>query len=250
MKKFTVYMHVFPNNKIYVGITCQLPKYRWDYGCGYKAQKYLYNAIKKHGWENIEHIIVAEMLTKEEAEKIEIDLIKYWDTTNCKNGYNISTGGGATGKGVKFSEERKKKIIKKLKGRKVSLETRAKISESLKGQKQSQETKDKRAKSLKGKKRSEEYKRKASERLKGKPTGISPSKETREKMSKASMNSHNKPVIQYDLEFKKIKEFKSLTCVKLELGIAIENISSCCRGKRKTAGGYIWKYKKDIINNL
>ena len=65
---YTVYMHKNKiNGKVYIGITYQNVKYRWrKNGEGYKKQKF-YNAIKKYGWDNFEHIILFENLTFEEA---------------------------------------------------------------------------------------------------------------------------------------------------------------------------------------
>jgi hypothetical protein len=37
-----------------------------------------YNAIKKYGWENIKHEVLFEGLTKQEADKKEIELITYY----------------------------------------------------------------------------------------------------------------------------------------------------------------------------
>lgn len=91
-KKYIVYCHIFPNGKKYVGVTCQRPNQRWRNGEGYKGSKAVYNAIKKYGWENIDHKIVYEDLTKEEAEKTEIRLIKEWNTM-VPNGYNLCSGG-------------------------------------------------------------------------------------------------------------------------------------------------------------
>ena len=53
-----------------------------------------------------------------------------------------------------------------------------------------------------------------------------------------------KPVIQYSKSGEFIKEWKSVTDVENELKIYHSNISACCRGKLKSAGGYVWKYKK------
>ena len=39
------------------------------------------------------------------------------------------------------------------------------------------------------------------------------------------------------------KKFNSLIEAEKEYNIKYQNISECCRGKRKTAGGYRWKYK-------
>ena len=49
MRKYTVYKHTSPSGKVYIGITCRKPKYRWNNGKGYKEkdQRLFYNAIKK-----------------------------------------------------------------------------------------------------------------------------------------------------------------------------------------------------------
>lgn len=53
------------------------------------------------------------------------------------------------------------------------------------------------------------------------------------------------PIIQFDKNLKYIKEWKSATEIKKELGIDPSSISKCCRGKQETSGGYRWKYKSD-----
>lgn len=53
-----------------------------------------------------------------------------------------------------------------------------------------------------------------------------------------------KPVIQYDKTGKIIKKHISLIEAQKATGIKNGNISLVCNGKRKTAGGYIWKYEK------
>ena len=52
-----------------------------------------------------------------------------------------------------------------------------------------------------------------------------------------------KKVQQYDLQGDFVREFKSTQEASRILKISQGNISVCCRGKRKTAGGYVWKYK-------
>lgn len=119
---YVVYLHVNKENKkTYVGITCQKPEARWgSNGIGYKnyyysTQNYFYNAIKKYGWDNFEHIILFENKTKEEAERLEILYIKVLMSNNKTYGYNISNGGSSIGK---HTEETKLKI-KISNGRKV-----------------------------------------------------------------------------------------------------------------------------------
>ena len=52
MGEYTVYMHVFPNGKKYVGITSQDVSRRWRDGEGYEGQV-VYGAILKYGWNNV-----------------------------------------------------------------------------------------------------------------------------------------------------------------------------------------------------
>jgi len=53
----------------------------------------------------------------------------------------------------------------------------------------------------------------------------------------------SKPVLQYDLNGNFIREWPSGLKVEEELGIDQGNISSCCLGKIKTAGGFVWRFK-------
>ena len=80
------------NGKKYVGQTKhgKNPKEkRWKSGDGYKCCTYFYNDILKYGWNNFEHEIVAENLTKDEAYSMEQKLIFELDTRNPSVGYNI-----------------------------------------------------------------------------------------------------------------------------------------------------------------
>lgn len=131
------YLHIFPNEKLYVGTTQrEKVELRWgSNGYRYKKNKHLYSAIQKYGWENVKHqVIVCE--TPEEMWAMEIELIKKYDTTNPEHGYNHSTGGensthGCVGyyKNKHLSPEHRKKISESLKGRTIPEEVRKKISE-------------------------------------------------------------------------------------------------------------------------
>lgn len=55
--------------------------------------------------------------------------------------------------------------------------------------------------------------------------------------------SLSKPIIQYSLNGDKLAEFDSLSDASNQLNIKIGNISSTLNGKRKTAGGFKWKFK-------
>ena len=52
-----------------------------------------------------------------------------------------------------------------------------------------------------------------------------------------------KPVAQYNKDTENlIRIFPSAKAVQKQLGFSDANIGKCCRGQRKTAYGYIWKY--------
>lgn len=52
----------------------------------------------------------------------------------------------------------------------------------------------------------------------------------------------SKAVYQYSLDNKLIRKWDCITDVQRELGISTGHIPECCSGKRKTCGGFIWKY--------
>lgn len=109
---YTVYQHTMPNGKRYIGITSLDVQKRWLNGRGYQNNQHLYNAIKKYGWENIEHAIIKTNLTKEEAEQMEIELIKKFKANENAYGYNHASGGSA----YKHSVETRQKMSERHKG--------------------------------------------------------------------------------------------------------------------------------------
>lgn len=187
MNNYTVYMHRNKiNGKLYIGQTCQIPEKRWDNGKGYETSTRFFNAILKYGWDNFEHIIIKQNLSQNEANELEIQLIKQYQTQDEKYGYNITSGGN----NYSHSEETKKKIGQSnsiaLKGKKHSSEQNIKMSQKFSGKgnpfygkHHSEETKEKISQSRKGKtagekhpmygkKHSEESLKKISEHRQGK----------------------------------------------------------------------------------
>ena len=51
------------------------------------------------------------------------------------------------------------------------------------------------------------------------------------------------PIIQFTKDGKFLKEWRSLAEAERKLRIAHSSICWCCKGKSKSAGGFIWKYK-------
>lgn len=56
----------------------------------------------------------------------------------------------------------------------------------------------------------------------------------------------SKPVLQYTLDGEFVREWSSTMEIQRTLGYNSGNIRSCCCGKRKSAHGFIWKYKEVI----
>lgn len=53
-----------------------------------------------------------------------------------------------------------------------------------------------------------------------------------------------KPILQFSKGESLIKEWTLPLDIKINLNFYMGNIYSCCNGKRKTANGYIWKWKQ------
>lgn len=52
-----------------------------------------------------------------------------------------------------------------------------------------------------------------------------------------------KPVLQYTLDMEFVAEYQSIREAERQTGICNVNISLGCKGKLKSAGGYVWRYK-------
>lgn len=86
-----------------------------------------------------------------------------------------------------------------------------------------------------GRKASEETKKKMSDTRKGK----SKSENTKNKISQGNSIS----VVQINIKTnEQIKQFCSMLQASIETKTSYNSISMCCRGKLKTAGGFIWRY--------
>lgn len=127
-RMYSIYMHIFPNGKRYIGITSQNPTSRWRKGKGYIGCPKMNRAIQKFGWDNIEHIVLYENLPKGLAEAMEIQMIAEYNT--IENGYNIEKGGNVLGS---HSEETRRKIGEANRRRVFTEETRREQSKFMMG---------------------------------------------------------------------------------------------------------------------
>lgn len=105
-----------------------------------------------------------------------------------------------------------------------------------KGYHHSEETKRKISLGNKGKQRSQEYRDMVSAFFKGK-------KQSQQQIDKVA-KSHWIKVCQYTIDGKLVMVWDSLKQAAKSINIDRSQISHCCRGRGKTAGGYIWKYKE------
>lgn len=220
---YTVYKHIAPNGKIYIGITKRNPLKRWQGGRGYSTNKHFSRAIKKYGWNNIIHEILFSGLSVNEAKAKEIELIAYYKSNNPKYGYNVTAGGDC---GIKMSEETIRKMKAKLTGQKRTKEQLLHYKEAA-----SRRPKRKCLNAL--------HKQHISESLVGNKRAVG---------SKANMTQ----VSQFTLNGKFIRTFECAKAAALYIGCDSSSINKCCReyftndlSKTKYKGkykGYRWKY--------
>lgn len=93
-----------------------------------------------------------------------------------------------------------------------------------------------------GKKCTVETKQKIGDANRGQNNGMY-GKDVSNLFKKQVSERFSKGVIQYSLDGVFIQEFKSATEAQQFLHLKINHIGCCCKGNRKTCGGYIWKYK-------
>ena len=100
----SVYIHTNKiNGKVYVGRTKQNPEDRYGASgaCYLRKDKYsgkylqplFANAIKKYGWDNFDHDVIASNLTEEESRRFEKLLINLLKSNQKEFGYNMTEGG-------------------------------------------------------------------------------------------------------------------------------------------------------------
>ncbi len=239
---YTLYIHISPSNKIYIGITRQNPiNKRWKNGNGYKGNAYFYRAIQKYGWNKFEHEIFSNNLTKEEACSMEKKLILLTKSNDYNFGYNITSGG----EGVCGMFGSKNPSY----GKKVSEETRRKISDT----------------KIKNKTHhTDEWKKRNSEIFKE----LWKTEEYRNKMSGKNSPSYGRVGDKHPL-YGKVGEnsacskkviclntkeiFNSATIASKTLGVNHSKLCMCCRGERNNCGmdsngnKLKWMYYKDYL---
>lgn len=232
-ENYTVYKHVNKTNgKVYIGITSGSPKKRWGNGRGYHGSAHFKAAIEKYGWDNFEHLIIQEGLTKTEACNLEQKLIADLDARNPEKGYNLSSGGESGALGVVQKEEDKQKRRQSCIKTWSDPELRAEQSRRLKGKKKSDDAKAHMRESAKRREApSEEQKARISDTLKE----YYSDPENRKKMSDAVPKNAVRCVDTNQV-------YSSSHEAARQTGVYQGNIYACCMGKRRKAGGLHWEF--------
>lgn len=227
------------NNKVYIGQAVDIRRrwrqHKYELNSNTKTNDHLQKAWNKYGADNFKFSILCEC-DKNKLDELEQYYIYCYESYDRKFGYNNNYGGSGV-RGYKLTEEHKRKISKALKGEKhpfygIHLSENHKKNMSKNN-----------AKYWNGKHRSEETKGKISKSNKGKPSWIKGkhmSKEYKEKIG----NANGKAV--YCIELNKV--FYGACEAGRELGIPNSNISACCLGKLKSAGGYHWAYSEGLTS--
>lgn len=242
MDSYSVYMHTSPSEKVYIGITKVKPTRRWGRGSRYKQHPHFYAAIQKYGWDQIKHEVLFTNLTKEQACEKERELIDRYKATDRRFGYNDKSGGEI---GVELTDDVRKnisdslrthynnhpedriKISNRMKGRQVSEETRRKLSEAHSGIHFVMRDDWKDNIGSANKRRMEE----------DRELYLSTCNRCRE-----NGRRYSKPVVLLDTDGNDVRSYASCREAERATGIKGSNISMCCKGIRKTAGGFKWRF--------
>lgn len=206
-----IYKWTSPSGKSYIGQAVNLERRKREFTCN--PFNYVYTskdsaidrARKKYNDFSQWQYEILENTTIDQLDEREIYYIAQYETTNSRKGYNSTKGGDGT-KGLKWGTE---KQIEALKNR------RSYVSENNPNY---------------GKHLSEA----AKQRIREARLGTKQSIETIKKKSK--------PVNQYTKDGTFIKTWISAQQVKRELGIDNTSIGRVCKGTKKSAGGFVWKY--------
>lgn len=252
------------NGKKYIGkrsCHCDISKDRYM-GSGYALKE----AINKYGINNFKKEIIFICKTDDEAYKKEAYYIQIKNATNDKMYYNLCGGGRGVGSGEnnprygkKLTEEHKKILLMSNVNRVVPEETRKKMSNYWKGRrigekntfygkKHTEESKMKMKIKASNRILSEDTKIKISEALKGEKSpmyGVPKTDDIKRKIGesrKGKLVGGENPWSKKVLCVTTNEVFESMSDASRKYNVDVSNITACCKGRRKTAGGLKWAY--------
>lgn len=228
MTEYCVYRHVSPAGKVYIGLTSQNPVRRWAGGNGYRNNQHFYRAILKYGWDNFKHEIVQSGLTKEDACRLEIELIAAHNSTNAAFGYNHSTGGESGGAGLSLSDSAKQKLREAIVGRKLTEEHKAKLRAAKIGKRRGPQSADTIRKRIET--------RRANGTLSTGPWSETARVNHRKSVNMEPANSRSVKCLDTGVTYPTIRS------AARDLNLHPANIGAVCRGRLKRTGGMRFTY--------
>jgi len=239
-----IYKITNPKGKIYIGQSINIEKRKKQYSrlnnC--KEQIKLYHSLKKYGYSNHTFEIVEEC----EVEELNIRE-RYW-----QDFYNVLE----EGLNLRLTETFDR-------SGKLSEEIREKMSKIRKEYNQTPEGKESRKKAMKNTnqaarvakidyklrhQRTDYIKRRINTDYKTRTANTDYKARTANTDYATRSLKQFVPILQFSLDGVFLREWESSIGAGKTLKIHRNCISACLRGKQKTAGGFIWKYKNKLQN--
>ena len=224
VNNYKVYMHISPNGKRYIGITNRNPERRWGNGEGYSYNEHFYRAIQKYGWDNFQHLILIDGISREKAAQMEVELIAQYKSNNEYYGYNLCEGGRGGCSGYKHTEAARCRISKAMSTRTVSEETRQKIREVNIGLHDSDYFRNMQKKST-----------------------IHYGEDNHMWGRKGKLHHRSRPIQRLDKVTGAVLEtYESINLARIAMGVMSNaHIIAVCKGKKPSIYGYKWSYADD-----
>lgn len=236
---YCVYQHTTPPGKKYIGITKQKPERRWRNGEGYLHTGHnltpFGKAILKYGWDNIKHEILAEHLTYEEACAMEKALISDELTTDRRYGYNVLPGGSIP------LADCPEEVREKMRDSSFRKWRRPEYIEGHTGENHWTHKHGYSEKSIEAMRAANKGRKETPEQIEAKRERV-----RRQKRIFGRENKTSKPVICYTVDGEEVARYGGTMEAFRETGIWFQGISLVCRGKQKTAGGYVWRFEMEV----
>lgn len=244
------------NNKLYIGQRACSPKWKTYLGSGIKIKR----AIKKYGRENFKRYVIDFAFDYDSLNELEYIYSIMFNVIDDDNWYNLMYGGGFHAlKGIKFSDEHRRRIAEAKKGEKnpnygkkyseseieimrekssgvnnAMYGKRGKLSPNY-GKKHSDETKKKMSLAAIGEKNHNYHKQWTDEQ-----------KDKLRKHYEKYGNPNDIKTYCYDLSGHFIKSYKSAKVAAEELNLHHSSICKICRNQKGKCGNYQWRYASDV----
>ncbi len=227
------------NGKRYVGITSKPIMKRWHQHAAAASKGSLYAlhaAIRCHGEHAFTVVSVAEAADWTAACELEKSLIKELGThvsTGC--GYNMTSGGDGF---RDLTDDAKARIGRAHRRENLRPETLDLMRAAKLGRRLTAETREAMSRAHMGRKFTDEHRRKIGEANSG-------DRFTRERRLSVSQRV-SRAVEQLTLDGTQIASHASMKAANEATGVHATNISGCCCGTRKQAGGFLWRYAPQL----